>query len=180
MFTTISDDVQRNKLEKFYKENLNCFLNLAFSNLHNAQDAEDAVQNAFLKIADKPEKFFDIPPCNRVSYVFVIVRNISIEMFNRKNKVPLEELDTECPYDENQISLEDDIIGEISQDKLKHFIKKLPALQRDVLTLRCMMGLSISDTAKSLNISQSSVKERLRLARKAIQEFIRKEDGLYE
>lgn len=175
MFSTIGDEKQRNELEEFYKENLNCFLNIAYSNLHNEGDAEDAVQEAFSDIADKPEKFFSIPSSQRVNYVLTIVKNISIEMFNKKNKISLEELNDESPLD--SLSLEDDVIGRISEDKLKSFISGLPPLQKNVLMLRCMHGLSIADTAKTLNISRSAVKERLRLARKAIKDFITKEEG---
>lgn len=175
MFSTIRDEKQRNILELFYKENHDCFLNIAISNLHNESDAEDAVQEAFSDIADKPEKFFSIPSSQRINYVFTIVKNISIEMFNKKNKISLEELNDESPL--YSLSLEDDVIGRISEDKLKSFISGLPPLRKNVLMLRCMHGLSIADTAKTLNISQSAVKERLRLARKAIKDFITKEEG---
>lgn len=179
MFSAISNEGQRNVLENFYKENVNCFLNIAFSFLHNNSDAEDAVQQAFSEIADKPEKFFDIPASQRVNYVFTIVKNISIEMFNKKNNISLIDLTKEIP-NETEFSLEDDIIGKISESKLKSFIDKLPPLQKNVLILRCLNGMSTSETAQALNISQSAVKERLRLARKAIQEYVIKEEGLYE
>ena len=92
MFSIIDDDVQRNELEKFYKENLNCFLNIAYLKLHNKYDAEDAVQEAFSEIVRKPDNFFSVAPKNRVNFMVAVVRNISSDMFNKKNKVPLEEL----------------------------------------------------------------------------------------
>ncbi len=178
IFSTIEDNVQRNELEEFYKENLNIFLNIAYFNLHNKSDAEDAVQEVFRRIAEKPGNFFAVPLQDRIKYAVIIVRNVSVEMFNKRNKTSFEEITEKSSYDENQPSLEDSIIGKISSEKLKSFIKTLPTLQRDVLTLRCMIGLSTADTAEALNISQSSVKERLRLARKAINEFVLKEERL--
>lgn len=47
MFSAISDEKQRNELEEFYREYQNCFLNTAYLNLHNENDAQDAVQEAF-------------------------------------------------------------------------------------------------------------------------------------
>lgn len=44
MFSTIDDDVHRNELEAFYKESLNSFLNVAYSNIHNAPEAEEIMQ----------------------------------------------------------------------------------------------------------------------------------------
>lgn len=180
MFSVIEDPVQRNELEEFYKNNKNCFLNIAYTYLHNKSDAEDAVQEAFSEIICKPDNFFSIAPENRASFMVAVVRNISSDMFNKKNKVPLEELDEEDTYDDNPFSFEDSMIGKVSRDSLKQFIKSLPPLQRDVLTLRCLMGFSTAETAEKLNISQSAVKKRLRLAKEAVREYARKEGEIYE
>lgn len=180
MFSVIEDPVQRNELEEFYKNNKNCFLNIAYIYLHNRDDAEDAVQEAFSEIIRKPDNFFSVAPKNRVSFMVAVVRNISSDMFNKKNKVPLEELDEDDSYDDNPFSFEDSMIGKVSRDRLKQFIRSLPPLQRDVLTLRCLMGFSTDETAERLNISQSAVKKRLRLAKEAVREYVRKEGEIYE
>lgn len=180
MFSVISDEKQRNELSEFYKENLNCFLNIAYSNLHNKNDAEDAVQEAFQEIVRKPDIFFDITPEKRVAFMVTVVRNISSDIFKKKNKIPLEKFDEEESYDDNPFSFEDSMIGKVSRDKLKKLIESLPPLQRDVLTLRCLMGLSTAETAEKLNISQSAVKKRLHLAKDAVREYLRKENEIYE
>lgn len=61
MFSVIEDPIQRNELEEFYKNNRNCFLNIAYIYLHNRDDAEDAVQEAFSEIARKPDNFSALP-----------------------------------------------------------------------------------------------------------------------
>lgn len=180
MFSVIEDPAQRNELEEFYKNNKNRFLNIAYTYLHNKSDAEDAVQEAFSEIIRKPDNFFSIAPENRAGFMVAVVRNISSDMFNKKNKVPLEELDEEDSYDDNPFSFEDSMIGKVSRDRLKQFIKSLPPLQRDVLTLRCLMGFSTAETAEKLNISQSAVKKRLRLAKETVREYARKEGEIYE
>ncbi len=180
MFSAISDEKQRNELAEFYKENLNCFLNIAYSNLHNKNDAEDAVQEAFQEIVRKPDIFFGITPENRVAFMVTVVRNISVDMFNKKKRIPLEELNEDEPYDDDPLPFEANMIGKVSRDKLKKFIESLPPLQRDVLTLRCLMGLSTAETAEKLNISQSAVKKRLHLAKEAVREYHRKENEIYE
>lgn len=76
MFAVIKNDVQRNELAKFYKINLWRFLNMAFSNLHNKNGAEDAVQEAFSSIVKRPERFFAVPQKYRLKYMLIIIRNI--------------------------------------------------------------------------------------------------------
>ena len=180
IFLAIEDDTQRNELEEFYRENINYFLNIAYLKLHNRSDTEDAVQEAFCEIVRKPDNFFSVAKKNRVNFMAAIIRNISSDMFNKKNKVPLEEFDEEDSYDDNLFTFEDNMIGKVSRDKLKQFIKSLPPLQRDVLTLRCLMGFSIAETAEKLNISQSAVKKRLHLAKEAVREYAWKENEIYE
>lgn len=180
VLAVIENDEQRSELESFYIENLNCLLNIAYSNLHNKTDAEDAVQEAFQEIVRKPEIFFNVVPNKRVAFMVVVVRNISVDMFKKKNKIPLEELNEEEAFDDNPFSFEDNVIEKVSRDELKSFIKTLPPLQRDVLTLRYLIGFSTAETAEKLNISQSAVKKRLRLAKEAVREFIEKESELYE
>ncbi len=143
-------------------------------------NAEDAVQEAFREIIRNPDSFFNVDPENRAAYMIAVVRNISVDMFNKKNKVRLEVLDEEGFYDDDQLLFEDGMIGKVSKDKLKQFIKTLPPLQRDVLTLRCLMGFSVAETAAKLNISQSAVKKRLHLAKAAVRKYIQKENGIYE
>ena len=56
----LKTDEERNKLSEFYEENKDRFYAIAFSKLHNRENAEDAVQDAFLIIADKPDTFFHL------------------------------------------------------------------------------------------------------------------------
>lgn len=180
MFLIIEDNVKKNELEEFYGKNINFFLNVAFLKLKNRNDAEDAVQEAFYEIVRNPDYFFGIAPENRIAIVAAVVRNISSDMFNKKNKVRLEELNPEDFYDDDSLSLEDSVIGIISRDKLKQLIQSLPVLQRDVLTLRCLIGLSTAETAEKLNISPSAVKKRLHLAKEALRKCVWKESDIYE
>lgn len=81
----LESDAQRNELSEIYESNKKTFYMIAFSKLHNAQDAEDAVQEAFLAVVKRPEIFFGIPANKRVSYINVIIRNIAVEMWNKKH-----------------------------------------------------------------------------------------------
>lgn len=174
-FAVIEDEAQRNELAAFYAEYKNRFYRIAYSKLHNAEYAEDAVQEAFSGIADKPEKFFDVPEEKRLAYIDVIVRNISVEMFNAQNKLPSDELNEEL--EDDAVSLENSLFARISHDEILAFIDNLPSLQRNVLMLHCLFGLSIDETAQRLNISVTAANKRLTLARRAVRAFIEERSG---
>ncbi len=169
-FAVIENENKRNELAEFYAKNKSRLYFIALSKLHNIEEAEDAVQEAFSRLVDKPEAFFKISSEKRLAYVDVIVRNIAVDMFNAKNKMPLEQL-YEQLKDAN-ISLENALFDKISRDEVIAFINKLPTLQRNVLVLHCFFDLSIDETAQRLNISLTVATKRLALARKAIRNFV--------
>lgn len=169
-FAVIENEKQRSELAEFYSKSKNHLYFIAFSKLHNKEEAEDAVQEVFSRITDKPERFFDIPPEKRLAYADVMVKNISVDMFNAKNKMPSEELREQL--EDVNISLENALFDEISRDEVIEFINKLPTLQRNVLVLRCFFDLSINETAQRLDISLAAAIKRLALARKAIRNFV--------
>lgn len=177
-FTVIENEEQRNELAEFYSKYKNKFCWIAYSKLKNRNDAEDAVQEVFSQIADKPEIFFNIPPEGRLAYTDIMVRNIAIEMFNAKNKVHTEELDEEI--EDVAISLEDDLLDKISHDEILAFMEQLPTPQKAVLLLHCYLGLTIYETSQRLNISLTTVSKRLSLAREAIRRFIEERNANYE
>ena len=170
IFAAIENEEQRNELSIFYEQHKKRLYSIALSKLHNEFDAEDAVQEAFSQIADKPEKFFEIPPNKRVAYVDVMVRNISMKMFNAKSKEQIEPLDYYLNIE--TVSLEDFLLGKISRDEIMSFIRQLPTKQRNVLILCCLLGFSIDETAAQLNISVKAASQLLRVARKTVRKFI--------
>lgn len=170
ILSTIENEEQRNELSVFYQKYYKRLYSIALSKLHNEFDAEDAVQEVFSHIADKPEKFFKISQNKRVAYVDVMVRNISMKMFNSKSKEQIESLDNDLIIE--TVSLEDFLLGNISRDEIMSFIRQLPTKQRNVLILCCLLGFSIDETAVQLNISVKAASQLLRVARKAVRKFI--------
>ncbi len=171
VLAVIENEEQRNELAVFYSCYRNRLFFIALSKLHNETEAEDAVQEVFSRIANKPESFFNVPQEKRVAYADVMVRNISIDMFNAKIEHPIEQLD-EDEIDNTVISLENSFLNKISQNELLEFVDNLPTLQRNVLILHSLLGLNIDETAQRLNISLAAASKRFTLARKAIKKFV--------
>lgn len=168
----LETDEERDELSDFYEKFKHRFYAIAFERLHNAQDSEDAIQETFLRIADKPSKFFALSNDERVYLVSAIVRNVSIDMFNKKAKHPIEYISENEVFLSDPELLENSLLEKVSHNELLDFINNLPELQRNVLVLTCLSELSISETAETLKISKAAVNQRLYLARKSIKTFI--------
>ena len=82
----LQTDEQRTIISDFYQKNKNRFYAIAYEHLHNPQDSEEAIQEAFLRIAVDPDKFFSLSGDGRIYFVSAIIRNVSVDMYNRKNR----------------------------------------------------------------------------------------------
>ena len=162
----LKTDEQRNVLSEFYQKYKNRFYAIAYSKLHGKTAAEDAVQEAFLRIVDKPENFFKIEHNKRVAY----------DMFNKNNAHKIEELTEDVSDEAYTLGLEDTVTGSVSKNELLAFILKLPVLQRDILNLKVVFELSNSEIAQKLNVSETVVRQRLFQARKSILDFLESGD----
>ena len=130
----LEDNRQRNELAVFYEQYKNRFFGIAYSKLHNPEEAEDAVQEAFLRVVDNPNQFFGMSNQDRVRFVDGIVRHVSVDIFNKNKKnttFSIEDLDDNIVGDE--ISPEEKYITEASAGELVQFALTLPENQRQAL-----------------------------------------------
>lgn len=168
----LKNEGQREELSGFYEKYKNRFLNIAFNKLHNKEEAEDAVQEAFLRIADRPDIFFGLDETGRIRFFYGVIENVSIKMFNKIQKDCAEELTEDVVYQNDENPIEDSMMDKISRDEILAFIDTLPEAQRTILALSCALGLSADEIGTALNISVPMVYNKLYSARKAIKKYI--------
>ena len=168
----LKSEAQRNEMSVFYEKHKKRLLSIALKILQNQEQAEDAVQDAFLKIADKPDAFFSLNGTKRIVYFCAVVKNAAVDRYNERKKVQLEPLNEDLVYQNEPELLENLILEDISHKELIEFIMGLPKRQQNVLVMTRLSKLSITETAQQLNISEKVVNQHLYLARKAIKKFI--------
>ena len=108
----LKTDEQRNIISDFYQMYKNRFYAIAYEHLHNPQDSEEAIQEAFLRITVNPDKFFSLSGDERIYLVSAIIRNTSIDMYNKKTKHQQEELPEDLIYQSDPEFLENSLLGQ--------------------------------------------------------------------
>lgn len=169
---TLENDNQRNRLSAFYERYKNRFYGIAYSKLHNSEEAEDAVQETFLRVVDNPTKFFEMPDQERVRFVEGIVRHVSIDKYNKNQKdnaVSIEDISDDVMS--GTISPEEKYITDASARELAQFALTLPESQRQALFMYIHQKLGYSEISKILGISEELARKRVSNARKAIKNF---------
>ena len=137
---------------------------MALKHLKNIEDAEDIVQNVFIKYIDyiKSGRVFK-DESHEYRWIAKVTKNMCYNELNsaRKRKnIPLIQIFT---TEDNNVLLNTDLFFAI--DKLKEKYKI-------VLELHYLYDLRISDIARILNISEDNVKTRLKRGRDTIKSYI--------
>ena len=170
----LETDEQRNELADFYNKNKNRLYKIAFSKLNNRESAEDAVQETFLRLADNRGRFFSLNEREQVIYASVVARNVAIDMFKENSKLDTVELSEGVSDEACENLAEEELLYKFTKEKLTELVRGLPPLQRDVLYLKAVHGMTIQEIAAKLSVSENVVRQRLFCARKAVREALQK------
>src|SRR4030042_4096863 len=150
---------------------------LATKMLNHQQDAEDVLQETFLK-AYRGLKLFD--GRSKIStWLFRIATNEALMVIRRKHPemVSIDEpVETEAGEQEPVQIIdwcclpEEELLSEETRHKLDAAVQKLPERLRVVFLLRDINDLSTHETAEVLGLSDTAVKTRLSRARLRLRE----------
>jgi RNA polymerase sigma-70 factor (ECF subfamily) len=143
--------------------------NLAKWLLRNEQDAQDVVQEAFLRAF---KSFGGFHGSNGRAWLLAIVRNTSYTLL-KKNRVA----DLTTSFDEKIHASDDESVSaatilERSEDAelIREAMDELPAEFREILTLRHQEDLSYKEIADIAQIPRGTVMSRLARARVKLKE----------
>ncbi len=138
---------------------------VAYSVLRNAADAEDAVQEAFVRVLRHRETLVEVRD-QRV-WLIRIVWNVVLDRKRRMKTRPetddVAELARVLPA--TGLSAEERVAAAQHHAHVLACVEKLPAKERQVLLLSAFEELSSVEIAVVLGVSESSVRSRLFRAR---------------
>jgi len=156
------------------KEHQQYAFKLAFKITCNEDDARDIVQDSFIKIW-KNMKQFDTN-MKFTTWMYKIVSNTAIDHLRSVKKIvkvnidemheKLEQINNEHP--ESQLNNKE------TGDLIRLISDTLSEKQKLVFVLRDLEGLKSNEVSEILDLSETSIKSNLYLARKAIKEKLQK------
>ncbi|MDF2944861.1 MAG: polymerase, sigma-24 subunit, subfamily [Herbinix sp.] len=161
----VETEEERDLIELFYKEYRTKMLRVALSILHNQQDAEEAVHQAFLRICNNTS-LLPKEICHKTEGFFVIiVKNISIDLYRRKKIVQEVEFDEDYIGATTEDVVESEALSRVSEEKLADIIAKLPSKYSESLILKYHYGYMNKECAKLLGITPETFRKHLERAR---------------
>lgn len=163
-------------IENSYKLYEQKMYQIAYSVLHDSGLAEDAVQEAFLKLMKHNIYFENLESDDCKRYMITVIKHSSIDIYNKKRKereviyLSNEDVDIwNIPVLEDANEFED----------IEELISYLPTKYYSVVECLVIKNLSVKETALELNITEANVRKRFERAKLMLKNIV-KGSGEYE
>ena len=150
-----------NELEILIVKEQDMLFRFAYMRVGSRADAEDIVQDVFLKFFRSSEGLGSVR--NIKHYLIRSISNACKDFHRRKqDNLPLEKADKEIVSD-------DDLKMHEEYLRITELAGTLPQEQKEILYMKCIDGLKFREIADILEIPQATVKSRYRYAIQSIQ-----------
>lgn len=163
----------KSRFEQLYIKYRQDMYAVAYAVLNNKEDAEDAVHQSFLKIADNFTKVSQIPCHELKAYIVIISKNMAINMYHKNQN----RAEHSTKLHENEVA-DESYFENQNYDQLLSAIAQLPQIYKDVIYLFYLQEFSAKETASQLGITAELVRQRALRAKKMLKDIL--EGGGYD
>jgi RNA polymerase sigma-70 factor (ECF subfamily) len=160
----LAQEGNKEALRTLFEDNKKKIFYLAYQYTKNAEDAEDILQDTFIKAYNSLHKYDFQNGSGFSPWLYRIGINCSIDHLRRnkkeKNKKDMDDL-TNIPSNSKNSDPEHTTNKKEIREKIEEFLNKLSARQRMIFMLKHYQELSIKEIAEYMNCSEGSVKKQL-------------------
>lgn len=172
--TMFDTDEEISKFEELYNLYRQDMIKVANSILKDTYEAEDAVHEAFLRIAKNFSKIPHINCPETRAYLIIIVKNISLDIYRGKKRRRTESIDELSDLKDINISIESDVFFRMDVETIKKGAKKLSDDYYTILLLE-QNGYKTDELASLLGISYENARKQLMRAKLKLKTLIETE-----
>lgn len=166
----LSSPKEEKQFEELYALYHHTMLQVAKGILKDEHLAEDAVQEAFIRIGKNIAKISRVNCPQTRAFAVIIVRNVALTILNDQHKqIFTDNIDTLEFVESN---MEDSLLQKMDYDAILAAIEKLPDAHRDVLYLHYVQGYKTVEIGKLLGLDREAVKKRLQRGKRKLLELL--------
>lgn len=165
---------KENIFTKLYQEHSSYMYAICLRYTKNADDAEDVMQDGFIKIYHALDTFKG--DSNIKTWMRKIMVNTAINLYRIKQKIDFKTIDNDVS--EVQNFNDNNAISKMSTDELLEVIQELPDGYRVVFNLYSIEGYKHREIAEMLDITEGTSKSQYAKARHFIQKQISEKLGI--
>ena len=169
----IDTEEDKRKFVILYETYRYLMMKVALDILKDTFLAEDAVHEAFIKLAKNMDKIGETDVTETKRYLITITKNATIDIYRKRTHQfqreiyvdELEECNVPVTYAETDVD-----------DGILDILKCLPVKYRDVFLLKYSGNMDNDEIAKVLNITEGTIRQRLSRGKIMIQEALNKKE----
>ncbi len=169
----------KEKFKVIYEQYNRLMFLVALDIVKQDEDAKEAVQEAFLRIAQNISKICE-PICPKTrNFVVIIVRNTALDIAKKNNKIKVTELKDEIPdkrklVNPEQVSEETDALRIVVEE-----IRSLPSRYRECMYMELIEELSYEEIADMMELKNDTVRKRLQRGKKLLRKKLKERGVTY-
>jgi RNA polymerase sigma-70 factor (ECF subfamily) len=167
-----SIDIFENKstFEQFFKEQYSALCRFAFSFLKDADDAEEVVQNCFVKLWNDKDKLHI--NTSKKAYIYASVRNACLNQIKHINIKENYKQHNQSILDEGT-NMDGEIEANELQEKIDIAIDHMPSQRQKIFKMSRFEGLKYKEIAEQLDISVKTVENHMGSAIKYLRQELK-------
>ena len=147
-------------IEQLYTAHYQKLLRFCITLTGSPAQAEDIVQEAFLRALAHADTLQEMPEAKCLSWLFKTARNLFLDQARRASKAPREAAESIFEPD----------LGTVH---VAQWLAQLPETERALFSLRYFQGYNATELGEMFGLTSSAVRARLLSARKTLQQLIR-------
>jgi RNA polymerase sigma factor (sigma-70 family) len=150
----------------------NKLFRFAFRLLGSSEEAQDVVQEVFIKMWNGREQLVEIQ--NVEAWSMRITKNLSLDRLRQQKRRQTDSIEKGLHVVNGTLSPEENASIQESMKRIGDFMTLLPEKQRQVMHLRDIEGYSYNEISEILEMDMSQVKVNLFRARNTVREKLQK------
>jgi RNA polymerase sigma-70 factor, ECF subfamily len=158
---------QEDELERLVREQARLVYRVAFSVLRHHHDAEDAVQETFMRVLRYGTKLKEVREPK--TWLARIAWRVAVDRRKKMPEVAIDEL-AGMELKAAARSADDAVVGAEAIEILRRLMDGLPPGLRDPLTLSTVEDMSTAEVGEVLGLTEAAVRSRLFRAREILRE----------
>ena len=165
----IDSGEDRRKFVILYETYRHFMMKIALDILKDTYLAEDAVHEAFMKIAANMDKVGEPGSLSTKRYLAVTANHAAVDIYRKRKK----QFDREMSVEDLDIRIEPAVYMESDADnEVLDILKNLPGRYRDIFLLKYSARMENKDIAGILDIPEGTVRQRIARGKILIQEAL--------
>jgi RNA polymerase sigma-70 factor (ECF subfamily) len=149
-------------IEETIKRTENQLYRFAVAIMGNIEDAQDIVQDTYVKLIEKQPRFTD--EAHEIGWLMLVTKNLCksrLRSFHRRNSVELTDIYT---------------VDDSEQRELIELVQSLPVKYKIVIHLYYYEGYSTKEIAKITKQKESTVRQQMTRARELLKKYLTNSD----